>query len=185
MRKICLALASLLLVGCAAAFVAGAALSVVGYDRRSMRTIEADARIFHVVHEKIVKDIRFRASNIQVIGFNRVVLLVGEVPDMNLKMEAARITQQTPDVRRVYNEISVGFPTGVQQKTKDSVITSKVRSKLLAKKDLESGSIRVVTENNVVYLMGIVTEEQALMAVEVTRRVPQVAKVVKVFQYIR
>lgn len=185
MRKLWIALASLLLVGCAAAFVAGAALSMVGYDRRSMRTIEADARIFHLIHEQIVKDVRFRASNIQVVGFNRVVLLVGEVPDMNLKTQAARVAQQTPDVRRVYNELSVGFPTSMQQRTKDSMITSTVRSKLLTKKGLESGSIRIVTENSVVYLMGIVTEEQALMAVEVTRRVPDVAKVVKVFQYIR
>lgn len=185
MRKLWMGFASLLLVGCAAAVVAGAALSLVGYDRRSMRTIEADARIFHLIHERIVKDVRFRASNIQVVGFNRVVLLVGEVPDSNLKTEAARIAQQTPDVQRVYNELIIGFPSTVQQRTKDSMITSKVRSKLLAKKGLESGSIRVVTENGTVFLMGIVTEEQALLAVEVTRRVPDVAKVVKVFQYIR
>ena len=55
---------------------------------------------------------------------------------------------------------------------------------MLTKKGLESGSIRVVTENGVVYLMGIVTAEQASLSVDVARRVNGVSKVVKIFQYI-
>jgi osmotically-inducible protein OsmY len=56
---------------------------------------------------------------------------------------------------------------------------------MLTKKGLESGSIRVVTENSVVYLMGIVSNEQAATAVAVARQIEGVKKVVKVFQYIR
>jgi osmotically-inducible protein OsmY len=56
---------------------------------------------------------------------------------------------------------------------------------MLTKKGLESGSIRIVTENRVVYLMGIATQEQASLAVDVARRINGVAKVVKIFQYIR
>ena len=56
---------------------------------------------------------------------------------------------------------------------------------MLSEKGLESGSLRVITENSVVYLMGIVTPEQANLAVNVARHVNGVRKVVKVFQYIR
>ena len=55
---------------------------------------------------------------------------------------------------------------------------------MLTKKDLESGAIRIVTENAVVYLMGDVSHAQADLAVNVARQVPGVQKVVKVFQYI-
>lgn len=48
-----------LLTGCVAVVVAGAAAGMV-YDRRSVTTMEADARLFHVIHKTIIKDPRFR-----------------------------------------------------------------------------------------------------------------------------
>lgn len=173
-----------LLTGCVAAVVAGAAAGMV-YDRRTVMTMEADARLFHVIHTEIVTSPQFKNSRILVTSFNRVVLLVGQTPTASLRVLAEKIARQAPGVTRVYDEISVAYPISVKQKTKDSWITGQVRSSMLTKKGLESGSIRVVTENGVVYLMGIATAEQANLAVDVARRVKGVAKVVKIFQYIR
>ncbi|HHF7344680.1 TPA: BON domain-containing protein [Legionella feeleii] len=183
-RSIIFLLVSSLLTGCVAAVVAGAAAGLVVYDRRSVVTLESDARIFHKVHTAIVTDPRFRDSRILVSSFNRVVLLVGQTPTASLRVVAEKIAQNTPNVRRVYDEISVDYPLPISQRTKDTWITSQVRSLMLTKKGLESGSIRVVTENAVVYLMGIATREQANLAVNVARQVQGVRKVVKVFQYI-
>lgn len=183
-RSIIFLLISALLTGCVAAMVAGAAASLVVYDRRSVVTIESDARIFHKIHTAIVKDPRFRDSRIIVTSFNRVVLLVGQTPAASLRVMAEKIAQSTPNVRRVYDEITVDYPIPIAERTKDTWITSQVRSLMLARKGLESGSIRIVTENGVVYLMGIATHEQANLAVNVARQVDGVRKVVKVFQYI-
>lgn len=183
-RSILFLLLSALLTGCVAAVVAGAAAGLVVYDRRSVTTIESDARIFHKVHSAIVKDPRFRDSRIIVSSFNHVVLLVGQTPTASLRVLAEKIAQNTPDVRRVYDEVMVDYPLPISQRTKDSWITSQVRSLMLTKRGLESGSIRIVTENSVVYLMGIATHEQADLAVHVARQVNGVHKVVKVFQYI-
>ena len=183
-RSIIFLLVSALLTGCVAAVVAGAAAGLVVYDRRSVVTLESDARIFHKVHTAIVTDLRFRDSRILVSSFNRVVLLVGQTPTASLRVVAEKIAQNTPNVRRVYDEISVDYPLPISQRTKDTWITSQVRSLMLTKKGLESGSIRIVTENAVVYLMGIATREQADLAVSVARQVQGVRKVVKVFQYI-
>ncbi|MCA0402396.1 MAG: BON domain-containing protein [Proteobacteria bacterium] len=172
-----------LLSGCVAVVVAGAAGLAV-YDRRSVRAMENDARIFHVVHTAIVKDKRFASSHILVSSYNNVVLLVGQTPAASLKVIAEKIAQKAPNVRRVYDEITVNYPTALSVRTQDSLITGQVRSLMLTKKGLESGSIRVVTENGVVYLMGIVTKEQSLLAVDVARQIKGVRKVVKVFQYI-
>jgi osmotically-inducible protein OsmY len=184
LKSVTLVLVVTLLSGCVAAVVTGAAVGMV-YDRRGMMTIEADTRLFHVIHKNIVTNRQFSDSRILVTSFNRVVLLVGQTPTASLRVLAEKIAQSTPGVERVYNEVIVSYPIPLTQRTKDSWITSQVRSSMLARKGLESGSIRVVTENGAVYLMGIVTDRQASLAVDVARRINGVRKVVKIFQYIR
>jgi osmotically-inducible protein OsmY len=183
LKSIALGLIGVLLTSCVAAVVAGAAGLV--YDKRSVVTLEADARLFHIIHTAIVTKPEFRDSRVLVTSFNRVVLLVGQTSSESLRLEAETIARGTADVVRVYNELSVSPSIPVAQRTKDSWITSQVRSNMLTRKGLESGSIRVVTENGVVFLMGIVTDEQAALSVDVARRVNGVVKVVKIFQYIR
>ncbi|TAL59202.1 MAG: BON domain-containing protein [Legionella sp.] len=182
-KSLAVILASTILTSCVVAVVAGAAAGMV-YDRRSVTTMEADARLFHVIHKSIVTDPKFRDSHILVTSFNRVVLLVGQTPTASLRVMAEKMARATPGVRRVYDEVTIANPIPLTARTKDSWITGQVRSNMLTKKGLESGSIRIVTENGVVYLMGIVTNEQAALAVDVARRVNGVSKVVKIFQYI-
>ena len=183
-RSLALLLVSVILSGCVAVAVVGAAAGMIVYDKRSVTTLEHDTRIFHVIHKSLVKDPRFHDSRIIVISFNQVVLLVGQTPAASLRVLAEKTAQNTAGVRRVYDEISIGYPISMSTRTKDTIITGQVRSLMLNKKGLESGSIRIVTENGVVYLMGIATHEQANLAVDVARKVKGVRKVVKVFQYI-
>ncbi|STX30236.1 21 kDa hemolysin precursor [Legionella beliardensis] len=183
-RALVYVLISSLLCSCVAVVVAGAAAGMIVYDRRTLKTMESDARIFHLIHKALVEDARFRGSHIEVISFNQVVLLVGQTTSPSLRVAAEKIAQNTPAVRRVYNELTIGLPLSLKQKTQDTFITGQVRSYMLGRKDLESGSIRVVTENATVYLMGTVTHEQAYLAVDVARHVTDVRKVVKVFRYI-
>ncbi|MDP1614697.1 MAG: BON domain-containing protein, partial [Methylococcales bacterium] len=111
------------------------------------------------------------------------VLLTGQTPAASLRVLAEKIAKSTPHVLRVYNEISIGQPTDLAVRGRDTWITTEIRSRLLTCKGLESGSIRVVTENGVVFLLGIVTHEQANLAVNVVRQVNDVRQVVKVFKY--
>lgn len=184
LKSLTLLIISLCLTGCVVAVVAGAAAGMV-YDRRSVRTIEADARLFHVIHTAIVTDPQFKNSRILVTSFNRVVLLVGQTSSASARVIAEKIARNAPGVVRVYDEVTVNYPIPLAQRTKDSWISGQVRSNMLTKKGLESGSIRIVTENGVVYLMGIATHEQSNLAVDVARRVKGVVKVVKIFQYIQ
>lgn len=177
-------LLNVLLTSCVAVVVAGAAAGMIVYDRRSVAVLESDARIFHVIHKSIVSNPRFTDAHISVVSFNQIVLLVGQTPDASLRAQAEKIAQRTPAVKRVYNEISVTHPTSLSTRTKDTLLTGHIRSAMLNKKGLESGSIRVVTEAGIVYLMGIATQEQASLAVDVARQTKGVQKVVKVFQYI-
>jgi len=170
--------------GCVGVVAVGAAGSMVVYDRRSFSMIEQDARIFYVINRALSNDRRFRYSHIRVTSFNHVVLLSGQATSEDFKAEAAKVAQSTPNVRRVYNELVIGEPSSIADRSRDAFITSKVRTQLLTQKGLESGSIHIVTENSTVFLMGIATHEQADLAVNAARQVSGVNKVVKIFQYI-
>lgn len=184
-RCIAFILAVSLLTSCIAMVVAGAAATgIIVYDRRSTFMMESDARIFHTIQTVIAHNPAFHDSRIVIISFNQDVLLVGETPMASLRVVAERVAQQAPNVRHVYDEINVAYPISLSQQSKDTLITGDVRSHILTKKGLESGSIRIATENGIVYLMGIVTKKQASLAVDVVRQINGVQKVVKVFQYI-
>ena len=173
-----------LLTGCAAVVAVGAAGGMVVYDRRSLPMMERDARIFYVVNKAIASDRRFNHSHITVTSYNQIVLLTGQTSMATLRVVAERVARYTPQVRRVYNEITVDPALTITQRSNDVLISAKVRSTMLSKKGLGSGSIHIVTDNGVVYLMGAVTRQQADLAVNSARQVNGVRKVVKVFQYI-
>lgn len=122
-------------------------------------------------------------SHINVTVFNRIVLLTGETPNADWKQRAQDIANSVPQVDRVYNQILVQGPTSSLTRTSDSWITTKIKSQMLATEDLKSSSIKVVTENGIVYLMGIVNRQQADVAVDIARQVTGVQKVIKIFQY--
>jgi len=105
-------------------------------------------------------------SHISVVSFNHAVLLVGQVPTDSVKQQVQSLVQSLPKVSRVYNQLQVGSETTMTRRTKDTWITTKVKANMLSEKGLHSGQIKVVTENGVVYLLGIVSKSQAHLAAE-------------------
>lgn len=174
---------ALALSGCVAAIVAGAAASAVIYDGRGAIIMARDAKIDYLINHAIAKDKRFRHARIVVVSFGQAVLLVGQTQAATLRVLASKIAEKTPYVVRVYNEININAPISLTTRAKDTWITSEVRGQMLMRKGLESGSIHVVTEDGIVYLMGVVSHEQASHAVDVARHVRYVKRVIKVFKY--
>lgn len=183
-RGIFMIVIALCLSGCVAAVVAGAAGSMVVYDRRTVTVIEKDARIFYVAHRAMVTNPRLQTSHVIITSFNQCVLLTGQVPYASLKSLAESIVKQAPGVHRVYNALTVGPVSSLAERAEDTWISGQVRSRMLTQQGLESGSIRLITEQGSVYLMGIVTAKQAASAVRAAREADGVEKVVKVFQRI-
>ncbi len=183
---------SLLLVGLASSlqgciFVAGAAAGAaaiaVVYDHRTLSNTVEDTKLANKIADKIhqVKALR-DDSHIEVTVFNGVILLTGETPKAEWRLQAEVIAKSQAN-GRLYNQITLQGPTSSLTRTSDAWITTKIKSQMLATEDLKSSSIKVITENGVVYLMGIVTREQADTAADIAREVSGVQKVVKVFQY--
>lgn len=152
---------------------------------RSFGTYMDDQKIETITSVNINKaHPNLKASNINVNVFNGVVLLTGQVQDNELRLLAGRTAQQVQNVRQVYNEIQVRGNVSFLASSSDTWLTTKVKSVLLANEDVDSGRIKVITENGVVYLMGLLTRAEAERAAEVTRSIGGVQKVVKAVEYI-
>ena len=115
-------------------------------------------------------------------SFNRQVLLTGEVPSAQDRQRVEQVVLGVENVRSVVNDLAVMPPTSLGQRSNDTFITGKVRASLVDAKDLSASAFKVVTERNVVYLMGRVTPREAQRATEIARGVSGVSKVVRVFE---
>ncbi len=167
-------------VGMAAVGVGTAVMSSV--DRRTTGTQVEDEGIELRVTNRIAE--RFGDKvHVNVTSYNRNVLLTGEVPDEKAKAEIEKITLGMANARGVTNELQVAGGSSLTSRANDAGITGKVKARFLDANKFNVLSVKVVTEASVVYLLGIVTEQEAADAVEVARTTGGVRKVVKVFEY--
>ena len=112
-----------------------------------------------------------------------MVLLTGEVPSRELRELAGETARNIAQVRQVHNQLLIQSNATFFSRTNDNWLASKVRSKVLLA-DIESERIKVIVENRVVYLMGLVTEQEAKKVAESAANTDGVTKVVRVFEYI-
>lgn len=177
---------SLTLQGClAGAFVAGsAATGGLVTDPRLLDTIKADEQINFKLNRRLANDeVLASEAHISAVSYNRVVLLTGQAYDEELRRRAEQYASEIPEVKRVFNEVVLGIPTGLYQRTKDVAITSAVKTQMFAHRKLKSNNFKIVTENGVVFILGMATPKQANLAVSIARQSSGVKKVVKLIEY--
>jgi osmotically-inducible protein OsmY len=174
------------LVGCAAVAVGGAAAATgtAVVDRRTTGTLVEDQTIEVKALKAINDDKELNdQAHINVISYNTVVLITGETPTDALRQRAVELVKNVDKVTHVYNELTIAAPSSLTARGSDSIITTKVKTKLFADKQVSGIQFKVVTEKGVVYLMGIVSRAEAEIATNIARQTGGVQKVVKLFQY--
>ncbi|TCO76210.1 BON domain-containing protein [Chromatocurvus halotolerans] len=129
-------------------------------------------------------DSNFKGSHIVAVSYNGYVLLAGQVANEALKKKAADVVRDIRHVRRIYNELEVSAPTASLVRTSDTWITAKIKSSLLAGSDTPGLRTKVVTENGVVYLMGMVTREEGERLARAAADISGVQRVVRLFEII-
>jgi osmotically-inducible protein OsmY len=176
--------ASPLLSGCVplviGAAVAGTAMVVA--DRRSVGAQADDESIELKISNNIGGTFGDRV-HVNATSYNGIVLLTGEVPTPELKAQVEQIARTTPKVRRVDDELAVGAVTSIGARSNDSYITSKVKARLVEANKVPANLIKVVTERQIVYLMGIVSHAEGDAAGQIAATTSGVQRVVKVFEY--
>lgn len=185
MKKLSLILMSVFaLQGCIeTAIIAGAVTAVSSAnDPRSVgtqiddTTIEVRADFLLMQEDGISKH-----TNLSVISYNGTVLIVGQSPNQFLIDKALKIVKDINGVKKIHNQIKLGTPASLSTKTQDAWITAKVKSDLLTDEQIKGHNVKVVTENGIVYLMGLVDSQEANSAATLAANINGVERVIKVF----
>lgn len=187
LSALALALAAAGLGGCVPAAVVGGAVGagalLVHADRRSGQTQRADSAIEAAAHDSVVRLLDGR-GHVNITSYYRKVLIAGEVPTEQDRQQVEAQVRATPDVQGVYNELAVMPDSTAWQRSNDTLITSRVRTRLMGQNGVPAGSIKVTTERGTTYIMGRLTASEAALATEVTRQTDGVQRVVRIIDLI-
>lgn len=178
--------AFLLLTGCAAT-VDMAHKGPVRENKTERRwaVIQNDENIETVILVNVRKaDPRLRRAHVSVVSFNGVVLLLGQVPTEDLRQKAATVASNVKDVRQVQNALTVEPAISGSVRFYDGWLTTKIKTKMAFTPDIDSDSIKVITENGVVYLMGLITQKDANKVASIAQRTGGTQRIVKAFEYV-
>lgn len=173
-----------LLQGCIPVIAAGATAGALSaFDRRSLGTQTEDETIEWKSSARVGEKLGDKV-HINFTSFNHKVLLTGEVPSAEDKAEAELIVSGVTNVQGVYNELTVGPISSFSDRSNDSFITSKVKSRMVDSGKFNPVHVKVVTEAGVVFLLGMVTQPEADSAIGVARTTSGVKKVVNLLEII-
>ena len=178
-------LAVLMLEGCVEAVIVGGAATgaFVAADRRQPEIVAGDERVGLTALSR-VSDRFGDKVHLNVTSYNYNVLLTGEVPDAQTKADIEKIVMQIPQVKGVVNELQVAGLSTLSSRGNDTYLTGRVKGAFVTQNKFPANHVKVVTESAVVYLLGLVTRQEADDASAIARSISGVNKVVRVFEYL-
>jgi osmotically-inducible protein OsmY len=156
-----------------------AASAIVLSDRRSVAVYSKDAWIDVQAATPLNEIGPTTTTHIIANAFNSRVLLTGEVASEADKQKAADVVKAISGVKGVDNQLIVGPITSLEVRNNDSFITSKVKSRLIGDHPELGNAMKVVTENGVVFVLGMLTQSELERGIEIARTTSGVKRVVK------
>lgn len=178
------------LSGCVGAALGGAAVGTKSVVDRRTTGAQADDNVMALRVEQTALSY-LRQNNqaagytprLNVVSYNRRLLLLGQVASEDEKRFVEQIARSEQAAEGVYNYISVASPARSWSSIAfDTWSTSKVRAVLLGIAPATQARTKIVTYDNVTYVMGILTpQEQAQVTQKVSTTIG-VQKVVTLYQ---
>lgn len=152
-------------------------------DVRRINVIYQDEELSNKILLAIKSTGHFNNSNLRVITYNQIILLLGQTPTVDQRHQAFVVATQFRGKRRVVNRISIEGPVSTLTHTSDTWISTKVKAQLISRYALKAAQFKVTTENGVVYLLGKVSAHESALATRLARETEGVRKVVTLFEY--
>jgi osmotically-inducible protein OsmY len=180
-----LLLTTLLLQSCAGLIIgAGMGAVSIAHDRRTIGTQVDDTTSASRISFALSSDNALKEqTNITVQVFNGTVLLVGQAPTQELLQQAQKLASSVQNIKKLHNQIRLGMPIPASTVAHDVWLASKIKTKLLADKRIDGLHIEIEVENGEVFLMGLVSEKESIIAIDITRNIKGVKQVIKAFEY--
>lgn len=160
-------------------------IASVSNDRRSAGVVLDDKTIHIKLVTSLTNDVELEETHLNFMIYDKGILVAGEVPNNAVKSYVLnKIQIIAPDTKQIYNEMTIGPTSGILSRTKDSAITVQIEARFHEQEVFHPTHVRVMTENQNVYLMGAVTDREGSMAAKVAAKAKGVKRVVKMFDYL-
>ncbi|WMY96467.1 MAG: division/outer membrane stress-associated lipid-binding lipoprotein [Arsenophonus sp.] len=176
----------ILIQGCLETAVIGSAtiLTKSATDPRSIGrqvddgTLEARVTSALNKNKEIIKNARIIST-----AYKGSILLTGQVPKLLISEIAKKIAITVKGVDTVYNEIRIEKPIGLTKAIKDTWITIQIKFKIFSNNFVKLSTVKVLTENSEVFLLGILSEEEGNIAAKIASEIKGVKHVFTGFTY--
>jgi len=172
------------LVGCAPSTLLAIPQSIA--DRRSTEDQITDNTIFLSSWSPIqeITDKERQKSHVNLAVFNKAIVIVGQVPSEDVKNKITEAISKIKNVKTVHNKMVVSLTSNLKQRAKDTITTSNVKARMFLnlKNDLYPLHVKIMTENDVIYLLGLVNDKEADEAIRIAKSSKGVKLVVPLFE---
>ena len=174
-----------LLTGCVpAVIVTGAAVGVMSaHDRRSTG-VQADDEVAEWKGSNRLPARFAESAHANFTAYNRILLITGEVRDEETQRAIGEMAAGIEGIKKLHNELLVAPISSYSSRSNDAFLTSKFKTRLLESNQLSANHIKPVSENGTLFLLGIVNEREAKVAVAIARTTDGVRKVVNLLELI-
>lgn len=134
---------------------AGATAGVAAAQEGGFKVAASDAAIRFQIHDLWFKKNVDMYLHLDMTVKEGRVLITGNVPSPDMRVDAVRLAWQADGVRQVINEIRVDDSAGFKGFVTDSWVTGSLGAKLLLDKEVQSINYTIDTYSGTVYVMGI------------------------------
>lgn len=115
----------------------------------------SDTFLFTKIKSNLIKLNLKNITKIIVVVSQGKVVLIGEVKNHTERLRIVKSIWNINGIIEVHNELLIGNDYSIYQKTKDMLLSSKIKTILLFNKEIYTNNYEIVVFNNVVYLVGI------------------------------
>ncbi|MDC0423221.1 BON domain-containing protein [Methylophilaceae bacterium] len=176
------------LAGCAAVGVTSVVAPPLSFaDRRSTEIQIIDQRVeFKAIIEM---QETYNEANVSFVSYNQTLIITGEVPSDELKNKLEDLAKNIKGVKNIKNFLLVGKNSSLRSQGLDLIATANVKSRLFIntnkgqyKDKVSPTHIKVFSERQEVYLMGLVTQEEANTAITIAKSSKGAKKIIPLFE---
>lgn len=180
--------ASLMLSGCAAPIIMGAA-ATGGYmasQERGFKTSLHDTKIKAHLKDRLTNTHYTYLAEIGTSVLNGDVLVTGVVESADEKAKVMSVVRNVPDVKRVFDELIVAPTYSTSERGKDTWISAQIKAGLVKSQDVYAINYMTEVIKGNVYIMGLATSDaERERVLYIARTVKGVKKVVNYIQISR
>jgi osmotically-inducible protein OsmY len=176
-----LALCALAMAACAPVAVgtAGVVMTRSVMQERTTKDALRDTDIKLGVNKRLIGHSAGLFADVSVDVVEGRVFLTGSVPTRDDRVTATRLAWETPGVKAVEDDLSVGEDSGTMAYLEDAWISNQLRVKLMTDATVSSVNYNVETVDKVVYLTGLArSREELAEVIGHASETPGVARVV-------